>query len=81
MEVPNADLQLTLSSSCGFLKAVQGYLIKSVVKGDASALMSSLWTVEMEPERENSFHVKQLQRVLMPWLLLIKMQLVVSFKW
>lgn len=52
-----------------------------MVKGDASALMSSLWTVEMEPERENSFHVKQLQRVLMPWLLLIKMQLVVRFKW
>lgn len=52
-----------------------------MVKGDASALMPSLWTVEMEPERENSFHVKQLQRVLMPWLLLMKMQLVVSFKW
>ncbi|MEQ2217990.1 hypothetical protein XENOCAPTIV_027553, partial [Xenoophorus captivus] len=42
VEVPNADLQLTLSSSRGFLKALQGYLIKSAVKGDASVLMSSL---------------------------------------
>lgn len=48
VEVPNAERQLTLSSSCGFLKAMQGYLIKSVVRGDASALMPSLWTVEME---------------------------------
>lgn len=50
MEVPNADLQLTLSSSCGFLKVVHGYFIKSLVKGDASVLMTSLWTVEIEPK-------------------------------
>lgn len=48
VEVPNADLQLTLSSSCGFLKAVQGYLIKSAVEGDASALSPSLLTAEVE---------------------------------
>lgn len=48
VEVPKAARQLTFSSSCGFLKAMQGYFIKSEVGGDASALMPSLWTVEME---------------------------------
>lgn len=55
VEVPNAERQLTFSSSCGFLKAMQGCFIKSEVRGDASALMPSLWTGEMEHKLENSF--------------------------
>lgn len=48
VEVLNAERHLTLSFSCGFLKAMQWSFIKWEVRGDVSALIPSLWTVKME---------------------------------
>lgn len=43
---PNAALRLTFRPSCGLEKALQGYLIRSLVKGELSGLALSLGTVE-----------------------------------